>query len=219
MKNLCLIICSMLCINMSIFSADWETINGNGRVVIKNRLVSDYQKISLEGSMDIIIDQNGQEGVTVETDENIENLVITEVNDGNLKITIKKNTIVKPTKMIVHVSCKTLNKISASGSGDIKTKSTIKGNDFAVSHSGSGDLQLSLTVKKLDINSIGSGDFELEGSADYFTYTGSGSGDVLAGDLKCPGASVTTAGSGDVLLKKGTKAAVSATGSGGVSYE
>lgn len=219
MKNLCLIICSMLCISTLSFSADWETIKGNGKVVTKTRMVSSYQKISLEGSIDIIIDQNGQEGVTIETDENIQDLVVTEVNDGKLKITYQKNVSPNPTKMVVHVSCKELYKISSSGSGDIKTQSTIKSADFAVSHSGSGDLKLNLVVKKLDINSSGSGDFKLEGSADFFTYNGAGSGDVMAKDLRCPEASIAIAGSGDVQLKNGTKAKVSTAGSGDVTYE
>jgi hypothetical protein len=219
MKNICLIICTMLCITTISFSADWETVKGNGKVVTKTRLVSSYQKISLEGSIDIIINQNGQEGVTIETDENIQDLVITEVIDGKLKINYKKNISANPTKMIVHVSCKQLNKISSSGSGDITSSSTIKTNDFSVSHSGSGDLKLNLSVNKLNINSSGSGDFDLEGSADFFTYNGAGSGDVMAKDLKCPGASISIAGSGDVVLKNGTKAKVSAAGSGDVSYE
>lgn len=71
----------------------------------------------------------------------------------------------------------------------------------------------------MDINSSGSGDFKLEGSADFFTYNGAGSGDVLAKDLKCPGASIAITGSGDVQLKQGTKAKVSTAGSGDVTYE
>lgn len=209
----------MLCISTVSFSADWETIKGNGKIVTKNRMVSSYHKISLEGSIDIIIDQNGQEGITIETDENIQDLVVTDVNDGKLKITYKKNISPNPTKMIVHVSCKELHAISSSGSGDIKTQSTIKSNDFDVSHSGSGDLKLKLSVNKLDINSSGSGDFKLEGSADFFTYNGAGSGDVSAKDLKCPGASIAIAGSGDVQLQQGTKAKVSTAGSGDVTYE
>lgn len=84
------------------------------------------KKITLEGSIDIIIDQNGQEGITIETDENIQDLVVTEVNDGKLKITYQKNVSPNPTKMVVHVSCKDLYKISSSGSGDIKSKVNYK---------------------------------------------------------------------------------------------
>lgn len=219
MKRSHTIICCLLFVNTLAFAADWETIKGNGKIVAKTRTVTGFQKISNSGSIDIVIEQNNQEGVSIETDENIQDLIVTEVTDGTLKIAFKKNTSANPTKAIVHINCKTLNAISSSGSGDIQSTSSIKTEQLTISHSGSGDSKLKLAVNELKINTSGSGDFKLEGSATNFTYSGVGSGDVMAKDLNCPAAVVSIAGSGDVVLKNGIKAKVSSVGSGDVSYE
>ncbi len=196
-----------------------EKIKGNGKIVYKERTLSSFEKINSGGSIDLIIDQNGKESATVETDENIADLIITEVKDGALNISVKEKYSVSPTKLIVHVSCKGIKAINSGGSGDITAKSKLAGEELAISHGGSGDFNLTLAVKKLKISTAGSGDYVLKGNADEFSLSAAGSGDVDAHELVCTNAKITTAGSGDVRLQKGTTAKVTTTGSGDVSYE
>lgn len=196
-----------------------DKIKGNGKVVIKERTLTSFNSIAAGGSIDITIDETGKEGATVETDENLQDVVITEVKDNVLQIHLKENTNVSYTKMIVHVACSSLEKISTGGSGDVSTLSTLKGNKLEISHGGSGDFDLALDVKELKINNGGSGDYKLKGTANSLIISAAGSGDINAAELNCTTAKISAAGSGDVKLKKGVKAEVSSAGSGKVSYE
>ncbi|MEO5572778.1 MAG: head GIN domain-containing protein [Bacteroidia bacterium] len=220
MKNYLIAVCMLgfIFFNASA-KCDDEKVKGNGNVVSKDRALASFDKINLAGSIDIIIDQNGKESVTVETDENLQEYIITEIKDGALDIHEKEHYDLKSTKLIVHVSCSKLKAISSGGLGDVKTTSAISGDDFAISHGGSGDFNLNFTVKKLKISTAGSGDYILKGSADEFNLSSAGSGDVNAKEFECTTAKISSAGSGDVILKKGVTASVSSVGSGEVSYQ
>jgi hypothetical protein len=212
-------LCIVAFITFTAFIPEQEHIKGNGKVTTENRTVSGFSKISLAGSIDLTIEQNGKEGVLVETDENLQNVIITEVENGTLKIHVKNDVSISSTKMIVHVSCIDLSAINSGGSGDVHFKSKLKGDHLSISNGGSGDYKIDLAVKKLDINSGGSGDFTIKGDAGDFEFSGAGSGDVNAKELNTQTCRIVTAGSGDVKLKKGVKAQVSSVGSGEVSYD
>lgn len=219
MKKILILICITLFTVGNIFAKCEEKVKGNGKVVSKDRTLASFDKINVGGSIDIIIDQNGKESATVETDENIQDLIVTEVKNGELNIHVKEKYSVSTTKLIVHVSCSKLTAISSGGSGDVKAVSKITGNDFSISHGGSGDFDLTFGIKKLKISTAGSGDYLLKGNADEFSLSMAGSGDVNAKELACTSAKVSSAGSGDVILKKGVTASVSTAGSGDVMYE
>jgi hypothetical protein len=220
MKNLFVILCLIGFISISSFAKNNdEKIKGNGKVISKDRTLSSFDKINLAGSVDITIDQNGKESVTVETDENIQDVVITEIKDGTLNIHLKEHVDVNSTKLIVHVNCSHLKAISSGGSGDVKTLSKLTGDEFKISHGGSGNYDLDISVKKLKISTAGSGDYVIKGNADDFDLSSAGSGDVNAKEMSCTSAKISSAGSGDVILKKGVTASVSSVGSGDVTYE
>ncbi|HKR04112.1 MAG TPA: head GIN domain-containing protein [Bacteroidia bacterium] len=220
MKNNLILICLLGIISYTASAkCDDEKVKGNGKVVSKERALASFDKINLAGSIDIIIDQNGNEAVTVEADENLQEYIVTEIKDGALNIHEKEHYNLNATKLIVHVSCSSLNAINSGGSGDVKTVSPVKGDDFSISHGGSGDFDLTFAVKKLKISTAGSGDYVLKGTADEFNLSSAGSGDVHAKELACTTAKISSAGSGDVVLRKGVTASVSSVGSGDVSYE
>ena len=177
-----------------------------------------FEKLSTGGSIDLRIVQDGTEKVVVETDENLQEAIIIEVEDGSLKIRTKDRVRISATKLVVTVSCKTLSAIASGGSGNIVTENILKGDELSISHGGSGDFDLELDVKKLKISSAGSGDYKLRGHAGTLNLSLAGSGEVDAQLLDCDQAKIATAGSGDVHLKKGTTAKVSSTGSGDVTY-
>jgi hypothetical protein len=220
MKNYLIIICL---IGLTSYTAsakcDDEKVKGNGKVTTVERSLSSFDKINLAGSIDIIIDENGKEGATIETDENLQEYIVTEIKDGALNIHEKEHYNLNATKLVVRVSCSKLSAINSGGSGDVKTASPLKGDDFAISHGGSGDFNVTFAVKKLKISTAGSGDYVLKGSADEFNLSSAGSGDVNAKELACTTAKISSAGSGDVTLKKGVTASVSSVGSGDVHYE
>jgi hypothetical protein len=218
MKNLCVLAALLWGMAWQPAFAGGDKIKGNGNVVSQERSLGSYDKIEIAGPIDLYITQDDQESASVKTDENLQDVILTEVRNGKLMIRVRKGVEIRATELEVHVHCKKLTAIAAAGSGDIETRSSLHGDALSISQSGSGDFELALDVEKLEISAAGSGDFELKGHVESMELSLAGSGDVEADDLACGHAKVSIAGSCDVKLKKGTSARVSIAGSGDVSY-
>ena len=208
-----------LVICLSATACMFDNIKGSGKVTSETKNIGAFTNIRTSGSIDIEITQSETDAATVETDDNLQQYIVLENKNGTLEIHFKENMSVNPTKAIVHLSCKKLEYIASSGSGDISTKGNFKTGNLNISHSGSGDFNLDVTLQKITFKKSGSGDVKLKGSADYFSITSSGSGNTNAAELTVPSALIRSSGSGDYVLKNGVKAEVAISGSGDVSYK
>jgi hypothetical protein len=99
----------------SLFSQVW----GNGNVVKQERSVGDFTGVVVRSGIDLLIKQGDQTNVVIETDENLQEYIITEVESGILYASEKENTrIFKSTNKDAHVTVRTLKKLKVSGGGD-----------------------------------------------------------------------------------------------------
>lgn len=175
-----------------------NVVRGSGDMVTESRSVSNFDSISLSGSGDVIISQNGDESLTIETDDNIMQYVTSEVRGGTLHLGFEELTSVSPTRLVFTVGVDDLTGISISGSGNVKADG--------------------IQTDLLDIGVSGSGDLELEGEATRQEVGISGSGKYRGGDLRSETAEVNVSGSGDVTIWATDSLDVSVSGSGSVDY-
>ena len=124
---------------------------------IEDRHLSGFNALSLGGSFDVYITQGSTESVKVEAPDNIIDHIITEVDDGVLKIYNKNDNgfhwgdlFGNHKKIAVYVTAKDLNSIGVSGSGDVFFKEGIHTSSLKLRVSGSGDLYGKVDVKNLE---------------------------------------------------------------------
>lgn len=189
----------------------------------QDRHLSGFRAIDLAGSFDVYITQGSTESVKVEAPANVIDRIITEVQDGVLKIHSKKdsnwnNWGFGNRKMVIYVTAKDLNGVSVTGSGDIFFKEGISTNSLKLSVTGSGDMVGKINVKKLESRISGSGDMSLSGRADESSVSVVGSGDFKARDLVTVNTAVRVAGSGDATVNASNKVDASVSGSGDIHY-
>lgn len=170
---------------------------GNGKVISQERNTSDFSEIKLTCSADLYISQ-GSTSVTVKTDENLQELIETKVENGTLVIGTNGRGFRSVTKLEVHISLQELSMLKNSGSGDIKFVDVFKTEDLYVGISGSGDLDADIDVRNLELKVNGSGDTDLSGVRGTFKVSNSGSGDLEAENLKLENCYVKNTGSGDL---------------------
>lgn len=192
----------------------YSQTKGNGNVVTEERNTGDFTGIKLTCSADLYISQ-GSTSVSVKTDENLQDLIETTVENGVLVIGVKGRGFRSAKVLEVYVSLPTLNKLKNSGSGDIKVKGVFKTNDLYIGISGSGDLDADLDVTNLELKVNGSGDTELTGVRGDFKVSISGSGDLEAEGLKLEECYIKNSGSGDIEIEgKTNNLTVTVAGSG-----
>jgi len=154
-------------------------VRGNGNVEKQERNVGDFTGIEVRSGIDLIVKQGDQPNVIIETDENLQEYIITEVESGILKIYVQKNTrINKSSAMDAHVTVNQLNRIKVSGGGDVQSKGMINSDDIGIAISGGGDLQFDLKAKRAKCDVSGGGDVSMDAEIEEFKVDLSGGGDI-----------------------------------------
>ncbi len=190
---------------------------GNGVIKSQDRDIENFTAIKLTCSADLHIVQ-GKTALTVKTDENLLELIETEVENGTLYISVKGRGFRSAKGLDVYITMPTLEKLMSSGSGDVEFGNTFKGNDIYISISGSGDIDGKFDVTNLELKVNGSGDTEISGIMGMLKLSVSGSGDIDADGLKLDECNIRNSGSGDISLTgKTNKLTVSQNGSGDLS--
>lgn len=197
---------SALLILLLVVPSLFAQVRGNGNVETQERSVGDFTGIEVRSGIDLIVKQGDQPNVVIETDENLQEYIITEVESGILKIYVQKNArIFKSSAMDAHVTVNQLSKLRVSGGGDVQSQGQINADDIGIAISGGGDLQFDLKAKRAKCDVSGGGDVGLDADIEEFKAALSGGGDIhFDGDLGLLDLSVS--GGGDAKINGGSEA-------------
>ena len=214
----------ILTITFAVNAQDWwgnnKKIKGNGKVVTVNRSTSDYDKISVGGSFDVVLVKGKEGKIIIEGEENIIPYIETEVSGGKLKIKYKKNTNIRTTRRLtVTVPFTDIEGVSLGGSGKITSKELIKSDDFSASLGGSGDITLKVETNNFTASLAGSGNINLEGKSNEFTCSIASSGSIRAYKLITNEVNAKVVGSGSIKTTVNSKIKAKLVGSGSVYYK
>jgi hypothetical protein len=159
-----------------------DELKGSGKISTEVRTVSTFDSISNATPFDVIVTAEGAVGVSVVGDDNLVGEVETIVEGNTLIIRNKRkggfHTSWNHTPVTVKVTMPVLNKLSSTGSGDIRLLK-LNGEKLAILSDGSGDIQASGTVTEAQVTSNGSGDLDLaQLHTGKFTLAQNGSGDA-----------------------------------------
>ncbi len=210
-----------------------KKINGNGNVQSESRKLSSFDKISVSAGIDVIY-KTGPKSVTVVADENLIELIRTEVEGNTLKVTRAKNTNIKHYKKFeVEVSSPELFAIKTSSGSSFQTIEKIKSSHMSVSSSSGSDIDAVIEAKKMkvksssgsdikltlladmvEVDSSSGSDIDLNGSARSVKLSASSGSDIKAKNLTVDNcdASVSSAGEINISVTKNLNATASSGG-------
>lgn len=195
-------------------------IKGSGDIITATRTVGSFDKVGVSGSFDVYLVKGKEGKIDIKIEDNLLDYLVTEVNDGKLKIKWKKGTSISTRKgVVLTVYFKDINAVGLSGSGDIVAKDLIKTDHFKVAVSGSGDIDLEVVANTLEASVSGSGDLDLKGKVKEFSAAVAGSGDISAYDLSSEKADLKVSGSGGMTLTVTKELKAKVAGSGDIRYK
>jgi hypothetical protein len=201
---------------------DWSSgtaVLGSGQIIKYQRQITGFRGLSLELPSKVEIVQGNVEGILIETDQNIAPLIETVVENDQLKIrSIARSNSLKPTLLKIIVQARTIEVISISGSGDVKS-GKLQSPTLEARISGSGNIHIgTLDTDSLTVVVSGSGDFLAGGRANRMRINIAGSGDVKAGTLAAKSVTLSIAGAGNARVWAADTLKVQIAGSGDVDY-
>lgn len=219
MKNLSVVV--LLAAVLFIFPS-CEKVVGEGPLVTQTRTVGNFTGISSEMSGKVNFTIAPDYKVEITAQQNILDVLNTNVVNGVLHIDFKNNVRVREHEdLLINITAPYADYFRLSGSGNMNVQGDVAANNLKVTLSGSGDIsvQNAVIADKIDTEISGSGNISIaNGSAVNEDVDISGSGKVEMAGVAAQNAITHTSGSGDVKLALSTNLDAHISGSGSVYY-
>lgn len=139
-----------------------EKLKGNKNVTTEDRTISDFNKLEVIDDIDVFLTYNEIQSVNVEADSNLQEAVITEVNNGILVIKLS-DKIVRKKELVVHIKVnKKLKEINSYNAAKIKSNNSLAIDSLTINTFDNSDIDLKLNSNIVKINSKKSSDLKLE---------------------------------------------------------
>lgn len=156
-----------------------EGKRGNGVVAKDDRQVTqDFTAVSASEGLDVYVSQGDDFEIMVEADENIIDLIGTDIKNGKLRIHAIEN-IGRATKM-VYVTLPTITELSASSGSDLITKNMIRANKISLGASSGAGMKIELVAEDVDADASSGADIRIVGEATLFYADASSGADINA---------------------------------------
>jgi hypothetical protein len=156
--------------------------NGSGNVIRQERHVSSFNAIDVSGAFDVYLSQGSTQSVIVEADDNLMNLIKTEVKGNTLEIS-NKEPIGHAKSLKIYLTVTDLKEIQLSGAVNIQTQTKLKVDDLSIDVSGATDSKMDFDVQKLKVDCSGGSKLHFSGSAIVASFDVSGAVDLFAFDM------------------------------------
>jgi hypothetical protein len=135
-------------------------LRGSGNVTTETREVGAFTAIDVSGVGEVLITQGDVDSLTVETDDNLQAIVLGEVRDDTLYLGNNTNQGFRDaTRVTFAVTVKNLTALSFSGAGTLSARG-LSGAQLSVNHSGAGRVTVDGTVVEQRVTLSGAGNYD-----------------------------------------------------------
>ena len=194
-------------------------VTGNKNVVTQERKINDdFTSIKVSTGLDLYITQSNNVSLRVEADENLHDIIITEIKNGVLKVYSEKN-IWKAKSRKVYVSVKDLEDLSATSGSDVYTENTLKMSNLNVTTTSGADAKITVNAENITTSSTSGSDIKIMGTAVNHTANATSGSSINSFGLKSQNviAKVTSGANIDVYASESIDAV--ATSGGDIDYK
>ena len=169
MKNLTVLtFCFLFLSNTPIFSQG--TIKGNRDIITQTRKVASFNKIQIIDNIDVVLIYNENQSVSIKTDSNIQDAIITDVSNGILTLKTNGSDIrTKELSAIINVN-RNLTQIDAYNKATVKSNNLLVLDTLNVNAFDNTVFNLKLNSKEVKVNGKKLSDINLEILSDLTTF-------------------------------------------------
>lgn len=185
------------------------------------RDVKNFNAIKVSSGIDLYIKMGDSEEVKVVADDDLIDKLITEVNDGTLRIYMKKSNwgnwgFSKARKVYVTVS--ELSAIDASSGSDVNCENTLKGETLKVRASSGSDVSLDVVYKNFSLDTSSGSDARVTGKTKNFEAEASSGSDIKAQELESVICKVRVSSGSDATVSVSDELYAKASSGGDIKY-
>lgn len=199
-------------------SCMFDGVKGNRNVITQDRTItSDFDAISVSNGIEVRLTMSDDTSLSLEADENLHDLIITEVDDGVLRIYSEKNIWSAKSKK-VYLTASDIVKIKATSGANVYSENTISADEFDVRTSSGADVRLMLDVSDLICNTSSGSGARLKGTTGSFKANSSSGSDIRAKDLVTRSCTADVSSGANISVNVTGKLNANASSGGGIRY-
>lgn len=195
-----------------------DCLEGQGAMSTKTFEQSEFDSFELSSSADVKLIPSTRNAIEITTYENLFERIEIENEGGEIDVDFKGCVNMDKT-MLVKVYFTKLSEVELTGSGNVTSSDTIRGDRFEIGIMGSGNIDIPLNVSTVEANINGSGDIVLSGTTGQFRGKINGSGNLRAIKLNSSSTDIVINGSGDADLGNCNNLTSKVNGSGNVNCQ
>jgi len=167
------------------------SVKGNGNVTTEYRDVGDFDRVNVSTGLKVVMVQSDKNLLTVETDENLHEIIRTEVKGGELNI-FTEGRIKQFRKLLITVELIDLEELQSSSGAQVSSDGMLRLKQFSTQASSGSQQSLSVNTEKLEVKTSSGAQITLDGKARDADFRASSGSQLKAGNL------VSTSGKADV---------------------
>lgn len=216
-KFITALIVSLLLVSCN-FDFNGFGVRGNGDVETVERSISDdFSEIKISRGLDVYLTQSDEVSLHVEADENLHDLIVTEVENGVLRITTDENISFSKSKKVM-LSFKDVSKITATSGSDVFSTNTIVADNLELSTTSGSDMELDINVQVADCSSTSGSDLRVSGTTNKLYASATSGSDIKAGNLKAKISEARATSGADIVLNTSDELYAKATSGADIKY-
>jgi len=193
-------------------------VSGNGVVVTDQRTPNGtFNKIDVSRGLDVYLTQGDQESIEVEADENLQEIIITDVRNGVLEIYADENIRHSSSKK-VYVTFRSVDQISSSSGSDVYSTNTIKADNLELSTSSGSDMELNIDTETVSCDSSSGSDLKVSGRTNKLYAEASSGSDIKAGNLEAVSSQARASSGADITINTSKELIAKASSGGDIKY-
>jgi hypothetical protein len=190
---------------------------GNGVVVEESRNVSeDFTSVHASEGIDVFVTQNDAFKISVEADENIIDLIGTDVKNGRLKIHAIEN-IGRATKK-VYVSLPDVTALESSSGADLIAQNLIESERIELDASSGSEIQVELSAREVTADASSGADIKVSGTTQVLYADASSGSDIRAKNLFTKQCTADASSGADISVNVSESLIADASSGADISY-
>jgi hypothetical protein len=197
----------------------FNRVNGNKNVVTEDRSTKEsFTEIKVSNGLELHLYQGSKNKIIVDADENLQDIIITEVNNGVLEIYSEKSIWRAKSKKIF-VTIKNLESVTATSGADVYAKETLKVDDIRVSSTSGADINISVDANTVETSSTSGSDIEISGVSNKHISSATSGASIDAYDLHSKNVIVKVTSGADINVYASESLDAKATSGGDIDFK
>ncbi len=194
-----------------------DGLKGNGTIAKDKREVTEeFTLVSVSEGLDVFVTQGEPFEITVEADENVIDLIGTEIRDGKLMVHAIKN--IGRATHVIYVRLPEITGLSSSSGADLIAEETLESDKITLDASSGSGLKVKLNADEVTADTSSGADISVSGSANLFYANSSSGSDINARNLKVKVCHADASSGSDISLHVTESLTAEANSGADISY-